>query len=309
MEIARKILTIFINILYLPIAGLLFSFSNEKFMVLCISKINTFLSQSHHFRYETINDKLLEASIYSFLLFIVLKILRFFLKSDIRKLEKKNKELADINSSLEKDKDKIQRRYEASQEDTYFLKENFENTIKGFLSTFARNVLAFGSKDTEEKNNERITLFTYDKKKKKFTLQVRFSANEEYDRNGRITYDAGKGIIGEALKNDECYDNDFPQAYNNNKITPEYISYQRRKYGLSKNEVLGLTMKSVFMYAYTIKNEMENIGVIVIESTQKDRYEETFLQEIMKKNRKTFKPFIMYALKNKIRDNLKEEGF
>ncbi len=125
-----------------------------------------------------------------------------------------------------------------------------------------------------------------------------------------MIYAASKGIIGKALKNDEFYDNDFPEAYNEKKeLNPEYISYHRKEYGLTLTEMKNLTMKSVFMYAYAIKNDGNNIGVVVIESTQKNRYTEDLLRSVMEEHRKTFKHFMLYAIRNKVRENLKEEGF
>lgn len=309
MEIIRKMLTIVINILYFPIGAYLFSINNENVMLQWILKTNNFLSEQYYISYEKINDWLLTISIWSFFIFLGLKIIRFFLKSDIRKLKMQNKKLSDNIRSLEKDKDKIQEKYEKLSEDTVLLKENFDNTLKGFLSTFARNILSFGSLEDGEKNNERITFFTYDYEEKEFTLQVRYSSNIAYDKNGKIVYDAEKGIIGKALKNDEDFDNNFPDAYIEGKLNTDYISYHNKKYGLTKAEVQGLTMKSVFMYAYAIKDETKNIGVVVIESTKRNRYEKSFLHDIMERNRKAFKPFMMYAIKNKVRENLRAEGF
>jgi len=310
MDKLRKWLTILINIFYIPIGAYLFSINNETVVLQWISEINVFLSDKHYITYDKLNKFLFDLSWWSIILFIILKVIRFLLKSDIRKLEKQNKILLLEKQSQEKDKINLQRKYEILEKDSVFLKENFDNTLKGFLTTFARNVLNFGTLDIEEKNNERITFFTYDKKRQELTLQVRYSANKEYDKNGKMIYDADRGIIGKALKNDEFFDNDFPRAYiKENEMNPEYISYHRSKYKLTVNEVKNLTMKSTFMYAYAIKHEGSNIGVVTIESTHENRYEEKFLHKIMEEHRKTFKHFMMYAIRNKVRENLQEEGF
>lgn len=310
MDKLRKWLTVLINILYIPIGTYLFSINNEAVVLQWISEINVFLSDKHYITYDKLNKFLLVLSLWAIILFVILKVIRFFLKSDIRKLEKQNKNLLLEQQLLEKEKNKLQDKYEILEKDSVFLKENFDNTLKGFLTTFARNVLNFGTLDIEEKNNERITFFTYDEKRKEFTLQVRYSANKEYDKNGKMTYNADRGIIGKALKNDEFCDNDFPVAYiKEDEMNSEYISYHKNKYKLTVNEVKNLTMKSTFMYAYAIKHEGNNIGVVAIESTHKDRYEEKFLHEIMEEHRKTFKHFMMYAIRNKVRENLREEGF
>ena len=310
MDKLRKWLTVIINIAYIPIGCYLFSINNEAVILQWISEINVFLSEAHHITYDKLNKFLFDLSIWAIILFILLKVIRFFLKSDIRKLERENKQLLSEKQLLEKDKNNIQKKYDLLEKDSVFLKYNFDNTLKGFLTTFARNVLNFGTLDIEEKNNERITFFTYDEKRKEFTLQVRYSANKEYDKNGKMIYDTDKGIIGKALKNDEFYDNDFPVAYiKENEIHSDYISYHREKYKLTVNEVKNLTMKSTFMYAYAIKHEGSNIGVVAIESTHNDRYDEKFLHEIMEEHRKTFKHFMLYAIRNKVRENLREEGF
>ncbi len=151
MDTVRKFLTLLINILYTPIFCYFFMINNEKVVYQWIAKINTFLSEAYHIKYEKLHDFLMELSVASIVCFLVLKIIRFWLKSDIRDLKKQNKQLSEDKKNLEKDKSKLQKKYDLLVEDSNFLRENFENTLKGFLSTFARNVLNFGTIEFGEK--------------------------------------------------------------------------------------------------------------------------------------------------------------
>lgn len=93
MDKLRKWLTVLINILYIPIGTYLFSINNEAVVLQWISEINVFLSDKHYITYAKLNKFLLVLSLWAIILFVILKVIRFFLKSDIRKLEKQNKNL------------------------------------------------------------------------------------------------------------------------------------------------------------------------------------------------------------------------
>lgn len=311
MELFRKILTVLINILYIPGLALLYIVDHKDVTEHIINYINIFVVDKYQLSYTDVFDILVICSIYSTFAFFTLKFIRFIARSDIRQLEKENKELKRALELKQKEFDTINSKYINLQKETAFLKENFDNTLKGFISVFARNALGFGQTEYEEKNNERISFFTYNEGSKNFTLQVRYSCNALYDKNGKVTYDE-KGIIYQAFINDECYDNTFPDMVDNEgNLSQEYIEYHKRNYKLTKDEVLNLTMKPRFMYAYAIKDEnnMKNIGVIVIESTIPNRYDKQHLSKKMEDNRKSFKPFMLYAKRNNCRKDLRKEGF
>ena len=286
----------------MPILLCLFAFDHDSFVSKLFSKLNLYLSRNYQLNYDVFLDKILLISFYCTGLFFVLKIIRFFIKPDVYKLTKKNEELLSENKKLTQQVVEL-------QNESSFLKINFENTLKGFLSTFARNYLGFG-RDIEGQttNNERISFFTYDSKNKRCTLQVRYSCNNIYDSSGQLYYSSNKGIIGKALQENEHFDNNFPDV-----LTDEegYIKYHCDNYYLSEKDSKSLTMKPRLMYAYAIKDSehSKNIGVIVIESTEKDRYDKDELHQTLEQHHDLFRHFMLYSIKNNIRGDLSGEGF
>ena len=300
MEFARKALTLIINLLYTPFSLFLLLSEKEQDGKTIVSIINSWLSDDKKFTYDTFMKELLTISLYSLALFFLLKIVRFFLRSDLRKLQKDNTNLRNENASLTKKFVSLENEKNRLIDEKNFFKDNFNNTIKGYLSTFARNRLEFGKDDAVEKNNERISLFTYSDTEKKFTLQGRYSCNNTYDSSGRLLYPEGQGIISKAFQMDEYFCNEFPVPYLNNtdELNPEYVQKHCENFGLTKEEVADLTMKSCCMYGYAIKSDGEpkkNIGVVIVESTQKERFCKEELDKIFKAERKIIRNFIEHG--------------
>lgn len=159
MELFRKYLTILINILYIPWLALIFVVDHKDITEYAINYLNLFVVEEYKLSYIDAVGILVKITIYSTVVFFVLKFIRFMARSDIRQLEKENKELKAALEWKQKELDTINSKYIELQKETIFLKENFDNTLKGFISVFARNALSFGQKEYEEKNNERISFF------------------------------------------------------------------------------------------------------------------------------------------------------
>lgn len=313
MEVVRKILTLIINLLYAPFSLFLLLSDKEQDGKTIVSVINSWLADDKKFTYDIFMEKLLTISLYSLALFFLLKIVRFFLRSDLRKLQKENKNIRAENEALTKKFVSVENEKSRLIEERNFFKDNFNNTIKGYLSTFARNRLSFGKESNVEKNNERISIFTYSDREKKFTLQGRYSCNNSYDKSGRLFYPEGQGIISKAFQMDEYFYNEFPEPYTNKngELNSEYIKKHCEDFSLTEDEVKDLTMKSCCMYGYAIKSDGEpkkNIGVVIVESTQKERFNKEDLDKIFETERKIIRNFIEHGRDCLLYD-VSEKGF
>lgn len=232
---------------------------------------------------------------------IGLRIIRYVLKPEISLLKEENKALQKKNSELRK-------RNAQLNSDCKFFQLNFQNTISGYLQSFAINQLGFSKNGNYE---DRITLFTYDDENENFILQGRYSPNDKYRENGKFIYPK-KGILYKAFNSSEgIYDDKFPQPYTsgNSNICDEYWKYHRKKYGLTKETVQKLTMKSTIMYGYAIKShsEGETIGIVIVESTNQNRFNKEYLIKSIEDERKIFRNFIRHG-HDLLRKNLKSEG-
>lgn len=232
---------------------------------------------------------------------IFLRIIRYYLKPELSLLKMENRQLRKDNRSLTQ-------KIKLLQDDCNFLKENYQNTISGYLQSFAANKLGFGKNGHYE---DRITLFSYDYGNKEFILQGRYSPNDKYRENGKFIYPKN-GLLYKAFNADEgVYDDEFPEPFKdgNSSVTDRYWKYHKKKYGLKKEVVQNLTMKPTVMYGYVIKahSEGEKIGVVIVESTERDRFNKERLVQAIEEERKIFRNFIEHG-HDLLRKNLKSEG-
>ena len=232
---------------------------------------------------------------------LLLRGIRYVLKPEISLIRAERNRLRKLNKELTK-------KNQLLQEDCKFLKENYQNTISGYLQSFATNKLGFGKDGHYE---DRITLFSYDSKNKNFILQGRYSPHDKYRENGKYVY-LKNGLLYKAFNAEEgIYDDNFPEPFvgNSNTLSDEYWKYHKNNYGLNKDIVQNLTMKSTIMYGYVIKShsEGEKIGVVIVESIQRDRFDREELIKAIENERKIFRNFIEHG-HDLLRKNLKSEG-
>ena len=230
---------------------------------------------------------------------VCLRGIRYLMKPEIALLKSKNRHLEKINRKLRSQNEDLQK-------DCKFMKENYQNTISGYLQSYAKNNLGFG---TDGHYEDRITLFSYDRKTENFVLQARYASNEDYNQNGKFIYPK-KGLLYKAFNVEEgIFDNNFPLPKKGKKISKEYKEYQKKQYGLSYDTTEKLTMKSTSMFGYVIKSSSEGdkIGVVIVESTERDRFSKEQLLTSIEKERKIFRHFIEHG-HDYLRRNLKTEG-
>lgn len=170
---------------------------------------------------------------------------------------------------------------ESLRQDLSACKEMFDPTLildifTGYLYFMSSGRLGFGSKDG---NSERITLYIYDNEKLVFIPFSRVSQNPKYKKKGRQEYPAGEGCIGRAWENGWCFDNNFPD---NDR---EYNRYSKENYNMAPDVTKALGMRSNLLACMRIENDDNPLGVIVVESTERNRYLEDDIKKILEGER------------------------
>jgi len=175
----------------------------------------------------------------------------------------------------------LQKDLEEARSDKRILVENVQNLVEGFLLRLATDKLGFGK---EEKNTERISMYLFDPSND-FVQIGRYSPNPDYNQTGRGTYPANKGCIAECWKNDWFYCNDFPEP----EKWDDYVA-MHGKFGVSKTTVEKLRMKSRIYCGVKIANTAGNepLGLVVIESTDPNRFDEDQLRSVLQKQQLGF---------------------
>ena len=124
------------------------------------------------------------------------------------------------------------------------------------------------------RNNKTDRITVYALLNDSFYALSRFSLNPQYNKidNNKI-YPFNKGCIAEGYKDGFFYDSgkDFP-----NPLTdyPKYADYTRQKYHYTHSEVKNMSMHSVCYAVTRIYKEDKYLGVIVLESTEMNRFTE-----------------------------------
>lgn len=174
--------------------------------------------------------------------------------------------LSSIRSDLTKEKEK-----------NSLIANNVESLFEGFLYQFATNKLGFGTQAT---NNERITLYIHDGRKHLVPFG-RYSQNPVYRGKGRTQYPDHEGCISKAWQDGWCFDNTFP--------TDEISRVEKHHadYGISKRDARAFHMPSRLYAALNISDDNgKQIAVIVVESTEDNRYNEAALKAELINNQK-----------------------
>ncbi|OLA64952.1 MAG: hypothetical protein BHW56_08495 [Acetobacter sp. 46_36] len=151
----------------------------------------------------------------------------------------------------------------------------------------AAKKLQFYSKSNK---NDRITVYAL--LNESFFALDRFSLNPQYNKiNNSKIYPFNKGCIAEGYKDGFFYESGekFPNPINN---LTEYVDYTRHKYNYTHSEVKNMSMHSVCYVVVRIHKEDKCLGVIVLESTEKNRFSQQSAKEVLLTLAKKIYPFL-----------------
>jgi len=141
------------------------------------------------------------------------------------------------------------------------------------LSVLARSI-RFG-------DSERISVYKHDGKA--FAMLGRYSLNPEYRKPGRVFYPDNEGCIGAAwgsMKDSRCFVDDLP---NSNTNPREYQERLTNEWGIAKDTVQRLRMKSRTYAAFPIldSTDTKRVAVIVFESTRRKAFSYNELRNVL----------------------------
>lgn len=189
------------------------------------------------------------------------------------------------------------------KEDISFFKENYKTILNGFLTPFALNSLMFGSKKT---NSERITLYIHYSLKNECTNKpvfvpvARYSANPNFNKPGRPQYPDNQGCIAQTWEHGTSFDDQFPDFQ---KTPSEYTNYNQKNYFIPQNITHKFHMKPRLIYGQRIEHSIAGpIGVIIIESTEKNRFAKRYLDDKVNLAMKEQLSILVYNLRSSLPD-------
>ena len=150
------------------------------------------------------------------------------------------------------------------------ISENIKELFSGHLYKLSSPRLSFST-------NERITLYIHNGDNY-FVPFARYSANTKYGKPGRDIYPDNIGCIAKGWENKWhfCIFQD----------ESEYVSENYEKYEMDEDTVNKLNMKSVLFAVIRIDDARRKpIGILVVESTNKNKYTERSIKSILNEHK------------------------
>lgn len=135
--------------------------------------------------------------------------------------------------------------------------ENIKNLFDGFLVQISKKL------KITEGDSTRLSLYLYDDTSSQFVPCGRYCPNPQYNIAGRPSYPYNRGCIGEGWKKG-CFFRNHDTAL-----------------GMNKKELKILTMPSELYAVMRIEHESKPIALLVVESIDKDRFQEENLKQIL----------------------------
>lgn len=120
-------------------------------------------------------------------------------------------------------------------------------------------------------SNDRISVYYHTDEH--FVMIARHSRNPEYDKPGRRKYELRQGVIGKGWE--ETYGTalvQLPAKLDN------WIRSMTENHGFTRDQALKMRMKSREIGAIRVEGSRNSVGMLVIESTDKDRVNQVTLE-------------------------------
>lgn len=197
------------------------------------------------------------ALLISIFLTLALSIFHFIKQDRISKLKETN---ADLKSDRE------------------LVLKDLQAVIRGYLWGIVEN-LEFAPTD-------RVTIYSHDDKLNHFVPLSRISSNPEFNKHGRNSYPDDEGYIGKTWRDGGFFIDNLPDWYEDKK---EYIRVTHKE-NFPKSLHNNLRMKSRLYFGWRISNSKneEPLAVLIIESTEPQRWSNEQLKKYFVQEKKKF---------------------
>ena len=177
--------------------------------------------------------------------------------------EKKNKELVSRNEDLKSEIINI----EKLQQENSLLKSNLEQAINDKAYTWLKTT----ANRFEFKRTDRLSIYYI--KNDSFYILSRYSLNEKYKNKHRLKFMQSQSALCKAWEHGEHINLDsIPQYGNTKKAKNAYIKAMKTIYGYDHDKIKHRTMKSCVYIAFAIKKNGDTLGILLIESIEKNRF-------------------------------------
>nr|WP_320190113.1 hypothetical protein [uncultured Desulfobacter sp.] len=179
------------------------------------------------------------------------------------KSEKKNEELILQNKELKSHVIDI----EKLQQENNLLNSNLKKAINDKADTWLKTT----ANRFQLQRTDRISIYYI--KNNFFYMLSRYSVNEKYKLKHRLRFMQSQSALCQAWENGKHINLDkIPHYGNTKKEKNAYFKAMKDYYGYDEEKTKKLTMKSCVYIAFSIKKSGDTLGLVLIESTLRDRF-------------------------------------
>lgn len=136
----------------------------------------------------------------------------------------------------------------------------------------------------DDAGSERVSIYVYMAEESAFVPCGRYSHNPVLKQKGRTSLVADQGCIGHAWGDGWHFSNDFPEDRNGT----EYREHMLNVYSIPRNVTRKMKMRPLAIGAKRIQVGTTPIGVIVVESSNRNAFDEGDLKEKLDENSDEF---------------------
>lgn len=190
---------------------------------------------------------------FSLFLLIIVNIIENLNRKNLRKLEEDNQ------------------KYKALSEK---ISENIKELFDGFLYKLATSKADFST-------NERVTLYIYNGDCS-FIPFGRYSTNPKYAKTGRTSYPDNQGCIAKGWEETWFFYNDFSDSKSE---LDKYVEENKNNFNMDKSITKKLKMKPTSIAVLRLDINKQPKAVIVVESTNKNKYTEKQIKTILEEQK------------------------
>ncbi len=143
------------------------------------------------------------------------------------------------------------------------------NVFDGLLLQFSHRL------ELQQNDQVRISLYIHDSVADRFIPCGRYSPNPAYRGRGRTSYPGNEGCIAKGWLTSWHFENDIPADKADRR------KYEKESYGIPKAVSEKLKMQSRLYAVKRIEYENQQLGVIVVEAEEPNRFDQVPLQSVL----------------------------
>lgn len=196
-----------------------------------------------------------------------------------------------VNQNKQKSRTELESQLQYEKRKASQLTDSVDRWRKGF-DEFFKHSLIFLYNSLGYGVNDRISIYEHNSEDNTFVMVGRYSSNPTYNKPGRNIYPNNEGYIALGWKGNSFCQGELPDP---DTEFDEYVNVIKDECNISKQTIKNLSMKSRSYCVHDITKPVthEKVGVIVLESTEGQKFDGDEAEEVSHKINELFYAYIV----------------